>query len=118
MLKKMFLITALLFGGFSFAQLNVPIDVEIGSKWFLQDSASLFFSARTYFPLKFQMLGVTPYLIPEAGLHYESLQPYVSLELNADAEYGTLAIFGTYTEGVGSLSVSTRLCILSDKCKE
>ena len=115
MLKKTLIVLAAFFGSVSFAQLPWPIDLEVGSKWFLTDSASLFGSARTYIPTGVEALGTEIFFVPEVGYHYQNLAPYASLELNIDGEFATLAVWGMYSEGVASLSVATRFCILSDR---
>lgn len=119
---KIALTCAVLMGGFFMpyakAQLPWPVDVEAGSKWFLQDDAGLFFSARTYIPTGVDAFGVQVFAIPEGGIDYQTLQPYAALELNADSEYASFALWGTYRGGVASLSASMRFCVLSDKCGE
>lgn len=117
-MKKLLLTLALMVGSCAFGQLPFPVDIELGSKWFLQDDAGLFFSARTYIPTGVDAFGVEVFAIPEAGILYETLEPYAALELNADSEYATFAVWGTYTEGIASLSLATRFCVLSPACSQ
>lgn len=119
MLKKTLLSLTLLLGGCSFAQsLPWPVDVAVGQRWIGTNEAGWYFSARTYLPVNTELLGITPYLIPEVGIDYNSLQPYAALELNLDGEYGTLAAFATYIGGVPRINLEARFCVLSDRCAE
>ena len=119
MLKKLVIVCAALLGGISFAQpLPWPVDVAVGQRWVGTSEAGWYFSARTYLPVNAELLGVTPYLIPEIGIDYNSLQPYATLELNLDGEYGTLAAFTTYMGGVPRINLEARFCILSERCAE
>ena len=119
MIKKLLLTCAVLMGGVSFSQnLPWPVDVALGQRWIGTNEAGWYASARTYLPINTELLGITPYLIPEVGIDYNTLQPYAALELNLDGEYATLAAFATYMGGVPRINLEARFCILSSRCGE
>jgi hypothetical protein len=118
-MKRILLTLAVLLVGFSFGQsFPYPVDVAIGQRWIGTDEAGWYLSSRTYLPINTEILGIQPYLIPELGIDYNTLQPYAALELTLDGEYATLAAFATYMGGTPRINLEARFCILSDRCND
>ena len=121
-MKKFILVFAVLVGSFfmssAYAQWDYPVDVYVGQKWTLSPDAAWYGGARTYFPLDIELFGVTPNLSPEVGIDYNTLEPFATLELSLNAEYGTAAAWVTYMGGYPRINIEFRTCFLSDKCGE
>lgn len=106
-MKKFVLTLALVCAGFSFAQFP-PVNIVIGQKWFLTDSASWYGGLRATVPIGVRILGQDLYALPEGGVSQETLEAYGRLQFVVDGPYATLAADARVTPTQQYLALEVR----------